>query len=51
MNDFKQKDDFFKEQNNNDVSLSLNESFRKDENNIADPDDFGGFLNDPEDVN
>jgi hypothetical protein len=50
MNDFKKADNFFKE-NANDLSLSLEASFRNDVKDKNDNDDFGGFLNDPDDLN
>jgi len=49
MNDFKKADNFFRD-NQNDLSLSLEASFRNDKDKNAD-DDFGGFLNDPDDLN
>jgi hypothetical protein len=50
MNDFKKADNFFKD-NANDLSLSLEASFRNDAKDKNDNDDFGGFLNDPDDLN
>lgn len=57
MNDFKKADNFFRDDKagaggGNDLSLSLEASFRnnKDADN-GDDVDFGGFLNDPDDLN
>jgi len=50
MNDLKKADNFYKNNNQNDLSLSLEASFRYDKDKNGD-DDFGGFLNDPDDLN
>ena len=57
MNDLKKADNFYRDNDNaGDLSLSLEASFRQhqQDNNGAKYDDgldFGGFLNDPDEVN
>ena len=50
MNDFKKQDNFFQD-NGNDLSLSLEASFRNDAKDKPENGDFDGFLNDADDLN